>query len=87
MEVFFKNNFNSFFIFILFYNKAFLAWRRGARALRLVLGGGGRAGKPKTCWTKSLPRDAYGDCCRRFGREPAEGRAQCRTLTGTLAEM
>ena len=45
---------------------------------QVTLDGGGRAGKPKTGWTKSVPRGCYGDCCR----PPAAGRtaraALCR---------
>ena len=32
---------------------------------------GGRAGKPKTCWTRALAESVYGDCCV---REPIDER-------------
>ena len=39
----------------------------------------GRAGEPKTCWTKAPAESFYGDCCRVPGIE------QLRWLTGRLA--
>src|SRR5271165_2520613 len=50
--------------------RAFLAWRRVARARRWY-SRGGRAGKPKTCWTKAPAGAVYGDCC---GRQPIDER-------------